>query len=128
MEAYRTIRSELRDNAASATNPYAALGKAPMQRQPGPVDEDPLLKAYDENVQSWMEEAFMELVRASQTGEPFTLLPCTVNGEPTAAIVHLSHRDDRNRFHVTPLFVAMTPGMVLIDPKGRRAGDDPDTG
>jgi hypothetical protein len=124
MEAYRSTRAEMREAAASATSPYAALGKGPMQRQQGGPREPENEPPFDD----WKQEAFEALVTASRTGEPFLLMPCTVNGEPTAAIVHVSHQDERNRVHVTPLFVAMTPGMVLIDQKGRRAGQEDERG
>lgn len=115
MKAFHDIRAQMRDAVALLNDVQPAASGEPMQRISGmaPDDIEP---------QPWMKEAFEELVQASETGQPFLLMPCTVNGEPTAAIVYAQRLDDQNRVHVTPLFVAMTPGMVLIDQKGRRAG------
>lgn len=119
MEAYRSIRAEMRDALKNVTDPNGPPGDEPMRRGPDDEDEDEAPPPID----PWVQEAYEALVTACITREPFLLLPCTVNGEPTAAIVHVSHTDQRRRrTHVTPLFVAMTPGMVLIDQKGRRAG------
>jgi hypothetical protein len=119
MRAFHDIRAQMRENAVHLTNPTTEA-RAPAQisrsRVSG-IGEDS-----DARIDPWMEEAFAALLTARETDEPFLLLPCSVNGEPTAAIVHVSHMDNANRAHVTPLFVAMTPGMVLIDQKGRRAG------
>jgi hypothetical protein len=41
------------------------------------------------------------------------LFSCFVDGEPAAAIVAV-HRDGES-YAITPLFVSVTPGMVLTD-------------
>jgi hypothetical protein len=119
MRAFHDIRAQMRENAIRLTNP-ATEPRTPVQvsRPHATANRED----FDARIDSWMVEAFGALITARETNEPFFLLPCSVNGERTAAIVHVSHMDDANRAHVTPLFVAMTPGMVLIDHKGRRAG------
>ncbi|MCP3447355.1 hypothetical protein [Bradyrhizobium sp. CCGUVB14] len=124
MIAFRDIKAEARENAILMTNPASAGVRPPAIVTRG--QSRALPEAEPEGVSHidpWMEEAFEALTTSVLTREPFMLLPCTVNGERTAAIVHVSHVEERaHRTHVTPLFVAMTPGMVLIDQKGRRAG------
>ena len=50
----------------------------------------------------------------------FALFSCFLNGEPAAAIVAVNSDDDG--FAITPLFVCVTPGMVLTDHDGMSAG------
>jgi hypothetical protein len=47
----------------------------------------------------------------------FALFSCFVGGEPAAAIVAVNR--DGEDYTITPLFVALTPGMVLTDHDGR---------
>jgi hypothetical protein len=47
----------------------------------------------------------------------FALFSCFVDGEPAAAIVAVNR--DGEEYAMTPLFVAVTPGMVLTDHDGR---------
>lgn len=49
----------------------------------------------------------------------FALLSCFVDGRPSAAIVAVT-RDEAD-YVLSPLFVAVTPFMVLTDHDGRRA-------
>jgi len=51
------------------------------------------------------------------------LFSCYVNGEATAAIVAVT-RDDNGDYLFTPLFVAVTPGMVLTDHDGKKTSAD----
>ncbi|WP_027547595.1 hypothetical protein [Bradyrhizobium sp. WSM2254] len=121
MIAFRDIKAEARETAALVTNPAPAGNRAPVILARGKASA--AAPAEVSQIDPWMEEAFEALTTSVLTREPFMLLPCTVNGERTAAIVHVSHvEEEARRTHVTPLFVAMTPGMVLIDQKGRRAG------
>jgi hypothetical protein len=46
----------------------------------------------------------------------FALFSCFVNGEPAAALVAVNREGDQ--FTITPLFVSITPGMVLTDHDG----------
>ena len=50
--------------------------------------------------------------------ENFALYSCFVNEEPTAAICAVNHTNEGG-FAITPLFVAVTPGMELVDHDGR---------
>jgi hypothetical protein len=122
MIPFRDIKADMREACIAVSRPgiQPAQQVARITRARDARDES---DEADQSVAPWMEEAFEALMTACITREPFMLLPCTVNGEPTAAIVHVADMDNRrHRAHVTPLFVAMTPGMVLIDQKGRRAG------
>lgn len=47
----------------------------------------------------------------------FALFSCFVGGEPAAAIVAVNR--DGEEYNVAPLFVSVTPGMVLTDHDGR---------
>jgi len=47
----------------------------------------------------------------------FALFSCFVGGEPAAAIVSVNR--DGGDYTISPLFVALTPGMVLTDHDGR---------
>jgi len=47
----------------------------------------------------------------------FALFSCFVGGEPASAIVAVNR--DGEDYTITPLFVAVTPGMVLTDHDGR---------
>ena len=46
----------------------------------------------------------------------FALFSCFVNGEPAAAIVAVNR--DGEEYTISPLFVAVTPGMILTDHEG----------
>ena len=48
--------------------------------------------------------------------ENFALFSCFVDGEPAAAIVAVNR--DGEDYSISPLFVALTPGMVLTDHDG----------
>ena len=50
----------------------------------------------------------------------FALFSCFVNGEPSSAIVAITE-DENGGFIVKPLFVAVTPGMKLVDHEGKAA-------
>ena len=49
--------------------------------------------------------------------ENFALFSCFVGGEPAAAIVAVNR--DGEDYTISPLFVAVTPAMVLTDHDGR---------
>ena len=46
----------------------------------------------------------------------FCLFSCFMNGEPTTAICAVTRADQD--FNISPLFVAVTPGMSLTDHDG----------
>jgi hypothetical protein len=48
--------------------------------------------------------------------DSFALFSCFVNGEPTSAIVNISKEGDE--VTILPLYVAVTPNMVLTDHDG----------
>jgi hypothetical protein len=50
----------------------------------------------------------------------FALVSCFLNGEPAAAIAAVDR--DGDQYAITPLFVSVTPGMVLTDHDGSVAG------
>jgi hypothetical protein len=52
----------------------------------------------------------------------FALFSCFVNGEPAAAIVAVNA--DGDGYAITPLFVSVTPSLVLTDHDGRDAADN----
>ena len=49
----------------------------------------------------------------------FRLMPCRVNGEPSLLIIAL-HPGEDDVIIAQPLFVAITPRMVISDEDGRR--------
>lgn len=53
---------------------------------------------------------------ASGRFDNFALMSCFVNGEPTAAICAVNGSGDD--IQISPMFVAITPGMVLEDHDG----------
>jgi hypothetical protein len=62
-------------------------------------------------------------VRGALSGDHrnFALFLCFVNGEPAAAIVAV-HQDGGN-YAITPLFVSVTPSLILTDHDGQPASD-----
>lgn len=63
-------------------------------------------------------EGFAALTSGSY--DNFALFSCFANGEPAVAIV-VVHPDGGN-YVIQPLFVSVTPGMVLTDHDGVDAG------
>ena len=47
----------------------------------------------------------------------FALFSCFIGGEPASAIVAVNRNGQE--YTITPLFVAVTPGMVLTDHDGK---------
>jgi hypothetical protein len=65
--------------------------------------------------------AFEALISADYGN--FALFSCFVDGEPAAAIVAVNRDgEDGEDYTISPLFVALTPGMVLTDHDGRPCG------
>ncbi|KAA5604017.1 hypothetical protein F1188_18130 [Roseospira marina] len=46
------------------------------------------------------------------------LFSCFVNGQPASAIVAITPDEDGNTVNIQPLFVSLTPDMVLTDHDG----------
>jgi hypothetical protein len=106
MKAFQSIRAEMREAIIATTHPGNPVTAArPMQRQQETPDEE------DGYIEPWMEIAFRALTHASQTGEPFALVSCFMNGQP--AVVIAATRDEGERTHILPLFVACQPGMLI---------------
>jgi len=57
-----------------------------------------------------------EDLTAQGSEEEWILTPCTVNGEKSAAIAMI--RENRGSVDIIPIFVGVTPNMVLLDPEG----------
>jgi hypothetical protein len=68
---------------------------------------------------STLSRAFDAVKGESLDGEGYADMPCFVNGEPATAIVRLHRQGTRLDGEV--LWVSVTPGMVIVDPRGRRA-------
>jgi hypothetical protein len=66
-----------------------------------------------------------DALRNPQYGN-FALFSGFVNGEPTSIIVAVSQAAEGALIEVSPLFVAVTPGMVLTDHEGSRPVTDVD--
>ncbi len=61
--------------------------------------------------------AFEALISNDYTN--FALFSCFVNGEPAAAIVAVNADDGHSA--ITPLFVSVTPSLILTDHEGQPA-------
>jgi len=53
----------------------------------------------------------------------FALFSCFVNGEPAAAIAAVNR--DGDGYAITPLFVSITPSLILTDHDGQPASEAP---
>ena len=62
-----------------------------------------------------LKSAFEDLT-AQKSEEEWILTPCTVNGEESAAIALIRERSDG--VDIIPIFVGVTPNMVLLDSNG----------
>lgn len=71
------------------------------------------------NITDAQRSAFEAL--ASGAFANFAFLSCFVNGEPASAIVAVNK--DGEDITITPLFVSVTPGMILKDHDGTPAGE-----
>ena len=66
-------------------------------------------------VLDFLKSAFEDLT-AQDSEEEWILTPCTVNGQKSAAIALI--KEKRGSVDIIPIFVGVTPNMVLLDPKG----------
>lgn len=69
------------------------------------------------NINTQHKDAFNALTSGKFNN--FALFSCFVNGEPATAIVTVN--PDESGVTITPLFVSVTPGMVLTDHDGAEA-------
>ena len=67
-------------------------------------------------------KAHQDVFEAIASGDyaNFALVSCFLNGEPVATIAAVNR--DGEQYAMTPLFVSVTPGMVLTDHDGVAAG------
>jgi hypothetical protein len=129
MQAFKNVRTEMRENASVLTSPDGRSnpdGIARLTRQPDEAEDDG-------PIEPWMEFAFHGLTRAHETGEPYALVPCHMNGEP--AVVIALARPEGRRLHIMPLFLACQPWMNFTgrpedggEEGGGPARDDPGDG
>jgi hypothetical protein len=66
------------------------------------------------NITSQHRASFEALVSGDY--DNFALFSCFMNGQPAAAIVAVNR--DGAEYTISPLFVALTPGMLLTDHDG----------
>jgi hypothetical protein len=121
MRAFQSVRSEMRDTCIEIGHPaaherddprVARVHRKHAADQPRPFD-------------AWMEVAFEGLTHASETGEPYALVPCMMNGEPAAVIAIV--QEVGSKVHVLPLFLACQPWMNFSGPGGSgEEGGGPD--
>jgi hypothetical protein len=106
MEAYRSVRDEMRATCRLITQHAAAGVQPPARIMRGGSPEDDDGETY---IEPWMAVAFEAITHANETGEPFALISCLNNGKP-AALIAATHRQG-HRTHVLPLFVAVDGSM-----------------
>lgn len=123
MRAFQSARAEMRETAIRLTHPAHATASAPARvgRIAPAIDEE-----NDTHIEPWMELAFRGLTHASETGEPFALVSCFMNGEP-AALIAATHTVG-SRTHILPLFMAVQPGMHFTSHGDVTGHDDSDEG
>jgi hypothetical protein len=114
MDKYRDLKAAMHCASAAVGHPAPdGTATSPMVRtRPSARDrratDD---EASDTFIEPWMEVAFHALSHASETGEPFALISCLVNGKPAAIIAATRQRG--NGMEVMPLFLAVQPGMTF---------------
>jgi hypothetical protein len=119
MIAFRDIKAEARENALRLTSPAFTEAGSPARMARGKATDPG--DGEDSHIEPWMEAAFAGLTHASETGEPFALLSCFMNGQP-AALVAATHRQG-SRTHVLPLFLAVQPWMKFSEHPEDQAAD-----
>jgi hypothetical protein len=70
---------------------------------------------FDFSVPDILKSAFEDLTKQGSE-EEWILTSCTVNGEKSAAIAMI--RENGENVDIIPIFVGVTPKMVLLDPDG----------
>jgi hypothetical protein len=70
------------------------------------------------NITKVHQDAFNALTSGEYNS--FALFSCFVDGKPASAIVNVTRAED-GQFIISPLFVSVTPEMVLTDHDGRPA-------
>jgi hypothetical protein len=120
MIAFQDIRAEMREAMPAITMPYGGQTAPPAQvrrGRKGPARDD-----LDTPVERWMEAAFEGLIRCHETGEPYALVPCFMNGEP-AAVIAIAQQIG-SKVHIMPLFLACQPWMNFSGPPSEDGEED----
>jgi hypothetical protein len=120
MKAFHSVRTEMRENAMALTDPGQPPAEVARLARGSPEGEE------DSPIEWWMEGAFKGLTHASETGAPYALVPCYMNGEP--AVVIALARPEGKRIHMMPLFLACQPWMNFSGKPGdgEEEGGGPD--
>ncbi len=108
MKAFHSVRAEMREACLGLTSPVPGRPGDPAQVIRAEEEAEP-----DTHIEPWMEVAFHCLTHASETGEPFALISCFMNGEP--AVIIAAARSRGRRTEVTPLFMAVQPWMSFSE-------------
>jgi hypothetical protein len=120
MRAFQSTRAEMRETAIRLTHP--AHGKASAPARVNRMMASDIEEEADSHIEPWMELAFKGLTHASETGEPFALVSCFMNGQPAALIAATHQRGDGT--YILPLFMAVQPGMKFTPHLGDPEADD----
>ena len=83
MQAFQDIRIEMRESCISLTGPSAPKRDPARIARGNREQSDPA----NDLIEPWMEAAFYGLTHASETDEPFALIPCSMNGEPAVELI-----------------------------------------
>jgi hypothetical protein len=118
MKAFRDIKTEMCENSASLIEARIGRTEVPARIARGSAGDD----EGDSNIAQWMAASFHALTHASETGEPFALVSCFMNGQP-AAIIALTRNDGRST-HIMPLFLAVDSSMNFSRHPDQASEDD----
>ena len=99
------IKTVVYESVNHSSNPEGRIMMAKKKRQARGVFA----------VMDFLKSAFADLT-AQKSEEEWILTPCTVNGEESAAIALIRERSDG--VDIIPIFVGVTPSMVLLDSNG----------
>lgn len=80
--------------------------------------EQEVAEGVETNITPDLEDDF-EALTSGEYGN-FALVSCFLNGEATAAIASIEKDKKTKEFLVTPLFVAVTSSMLLVDHDGNK--------
>lgn len=113
MITFPDIEADMRAACTSVTLP-AIRSSNPIRITPG----EPEGGATEGPIEEWMEIAFHGLTHASQTGEPYALVPCLMDGVPSALVA--ATRTEHGSTYVLPLFVPAPRGSKFTPLPVRR--------
>jgi hypothetical protein len=112
MKAFRDVRTEMRESCLDLARPATRKDHPARIARNKPHDREDSDEPHP-HIDPWMEAAFESLIHASETGDPFALVPCFMNGKPAAIIAAV--RTFGCKVHVTPLFLACQPWMQFSE-------------